>query len=206
MYKRYLPYQTRVLTWSITICGPNNEMQFFLFYLHFWYHISNATLVYRNSLSWEISCCWSNCDIIDIKDFDMNWLYLARTRGGLIRHFFLNCISCYLDIFNLFSCLHSHWYHSNHWKTSLYFPWHSWYPFSFQLNNLYWLVQRISKKRKILQKSLHVSLSIVCPAAILLSLHVREKFEASDQNIVIYEQYTLSTISESNRFFVFIIF
>ena len=65
------------------------------------------------------------------------------------------------------------------------------------------------EKRKILQKSLHVShvsLSIVCPAAILLSLYVREKFEASDQNIVIYEQYTLSTISESNRFFVFIIF
>ena len=136
----------------------------------------------------------------------MNWLYLARARGGLIRHFGLNCISCYLGNFNLIFLFTFTLISLKSLEDK------SLFSLAF-LISLFISVKQFTlisatnlEKRKILQKSLHVSLSIVCPAAILLSLHVREKFEASDQNIVIYEQYTLSTISKSNRFFVFIIF
>ena len=136
----------------------------------------------------------------------MNWLYFARTTGGLIRHFGLNCISCYLGNFNLIFLFTFTLISLKSLEDK------SLFSLAF-LISLFISVKQFTlisatnlEKRKILQKSLHVSLSIVCPAAILLSLYVREKFEASDQNFVIYEQYALSTISESNRFFVFIIF
>ena len=136
----------------------------------------------------------------------MNRLYLARTIGGLIRHFGLNCISFYLDNFNLIFLFTFTLISLKSLEDK------SLFSLAFLISlfisvKLFILISATkTEKRKILQKSLRVSISIVCPAAILLSLHVREKFEASDQNIVIYEQYTLSTISESNRFFVFIIF
>ena len=91
-YIQNLNIRSSDLPYLISVLRKNN-MKVYLGLVEVIYDIAYNLII-------SIRPLWSYWDIMIAWSFEMNWLYLARTRRGCIRHFRLNCIFWHLDNYN----------------------------------------------------------------------------------------------------------